>query len=126
MLSVLVDPDLDLLLGFGGVFLILVGGVVGTLAGREEDQMDRRSVAGGAAAGAAVGAMFFSSNRCLEPCWRWWVPLLAPTGFAVPVVPTRQEVAEASLRPLGFSPWVGSRPRGKEILSCTWFVGLID
>ena len=59
VLSVPVGPDLDLLLGVGGMFLIVLGSVVGTLAGREEDPMNRKRVAGGAAAGAAIGALFF-------------------------------------------------------------------
>ena len=58
VLSVPVGPDLDLLLGVGGIFLVVFGGVVGTLAGREEDPMNRKRVARGAAAGAAIGALF--------------------------------------------------------------------
>ena len=59
VLSAPVGPDLDLLLGVGGIFLIVLGGVVGALAGREENSMNRKRVAGGAAAGAAIGALFF-------------------------------------------------------------------
>jgi hypothetical protein len=51
-----VEPDLDLLLGVGGVLLMVIGALVGGLAGREEDPKLRRRVAGGAALGAAVGA----------------------------------------------------------------------
>ena len=60
ILSVPVGPEVDLLLGLGGIFIALVGALVGALAGREDDPTDRRRVAGGAAAGAAVGALLLA------------------------------------------------------------------